>query len=266
VSSILIAENDHDARALMAGWLGEVGHVCATADTADALAHARRNPPEAALITVTSVDDGAMWVLRSLKGDDLPVATVAVTPNPNLDIAGAARRVGAVDCLPWPSSRATVLESVTRALKWRSTTAIALQKQKRLVEQLAAGRDKLTASVRGIDADAALSVLLASLEGRGTDAYDHAQRVSQSAAALAASMHLDVDVVRTVRTAALLHDVGKLAFPHTFVRANGPLTDDEIALLRVHVSIGEEVLSSVPALAPAAPIVFACHERFDGSG
>jgi putative nucleotidyltransferase with HDIG domain len=266
VSSILIAENDRDARGLVAGWLGDAGYVCATADTADALQQARQHPPAAALVTVTSVDDGGMWVLRTLKGEDAPVATVALTPNPDLAIAGTARRLGAFECLPWPSSRATVLDSVQRALEWRSTAAAALQRQKRLLQEIAYGRDRLAASVRGLDPDAAHAVLIASMEARAADVYDHAQRVAHSAAALAAALRLQPDVVRTVRTAALLHDVGKLAVPGSLLRAAGPLSDEEIAVLRMHVAVGEEVLELVPTLAPAAPLVATSHERYDGGG
>ena len=250
----------------MAGWLGDAGYVCATADTADALRQARQHPPEAALVTVTSIEDGGMWVLRTLKGEDAPVATVALTPSPDLEIAGTARRLGAFECLPWPSSRATVLDSVQRALAWRSTAAAALQRQKRLLQEISYGRDRLVSSVRGLDGDAAHALLIATIEARAADGYDHAQRVAHSAAALASAQRIEPGVVRAIRTAGLLHDVGKLAMPEALLRASGPLGDEEIAALRMHVAVGEEVLGLVPMLAPAAPLVAAVHERFDGAG
>jgi response regulator RpfG family c-di-GMP phosphodiesterase len=266
VSSILIAENDHQSRDLLAGWLGDAGHVCATADTADALMQARTHPPEAVLVSVTSVDDGGMWILRTLKGQSHPVATVAVTPNPGMELLGEARRLGAFECLPWPSSRASVIDSVQRALDWRATTADALQRHKRLLEEVASGRERLKQTLRGIDPNAAQSVLLATLEARAVEAHDHAHRVAQSSATLAAAMRMSPGEVRAVRTAALLHDVGKIAIPDALLRSSKLLRDGEIEVLRTYVSIGEEALGMVPTLAPAAHLVVALHERYDGLG
>jgi response regulator RpfG family c-di-GMP phosphodiesterase len=266
MSSILIAENDQDARGLLAGWLGDAGYVCATADTADALTHARQHLPEAVLVSVSSIDDGGMWILRTLNGQADPVATVAMTANPGLEVAGAARRLGAFECLPWPSSRATVIESVQRALDWRTTAAEALQRKKRLLDEVAYGTERLMHTMRGIDPEAALPVLQATLEAQTVHGYDHAARVARSAAALANAMRLQPGDVRTIRTAALLHDVGKIALPAALVRFGGPMSDDEIEVMRMHVGIAEQVLASVAPLAPAAHVVGTSHERFDGSG
>jgi putative nucleotidyltransferase with HDIG domain len=91
-------------------------------------------------------------------------------------------------------------------------------------------------------------------------------RVARSAAALARTMRLAPVEIRDVRSAALLHDIGKVAVPPRLLAMPGPLSDDEIACLRKHVSVGAEVLAEIPTLASVAPIVRATHERFDGSG
>jgi response regulator RpfG family c-di-GMP phosphodiesterase len=83
---------------------------------------------------------------------------------------------------------------------------------------------------------------------------------------LAGRCHLAPIEALAVKRAALLHDVGKIAIPERLLADGGPLTDADLALLRSHVSIGAEVLASVPALEALAPIVAATHERFDGTG
>ena len=300
MSSILIAENDLTARGLLAGWLEDAGYVCATAETADALSRARQQSPAAALVTVTSIDDGGMWVLRTLsahvgqgfgaQGDRDPIATVALTPTPDLAVAAAARRVGAVDCLPWPSSRATVLESVRRALDWHASTSDARRHHAYALEQLTVGRERLLKSVAGLNADAAHVVLLAALEAYNSDLYYHAHRVMRGAVALASALHVAPATIAAVRTAALLHDVGRVALPQAFAHsgvqticgadvvtsARASLTrlapqhsernDDDVAVWRMHVSVAEDVLGTVEGLTAAAPIVAAMHERFDGTG
>jgi len=120
--------------------------------------------------------------------------------------------------------------------------------------------------IQRLRADAAQSVLLASLEARASDLYDHAQRVARSAASLAQALRLARDDVRIVRTAALLRDVGKVVMPASLLGARGPLDDEEIAILRSHVTIAAELIRTVAGFDGVADVVQASRERFDGSG
>jgi diguanylate cyclase (GGDEF)-like protein/PAS domain S-box-containing protein len=66
--------------------------------------------------------------------------------------------------------------------------------------------------------------------------------------------------------AASLHDVGKAAIPDDILHKPGPLDDEEWQFMRRHTLIGERILCAAPALARAAKLVRASHERFDGDG
>jgi HD-GYP domain-containing protein (c-di-GMP phosphodiesterase class II) len=72
--------------------------------------------------------------------------------------------------------------------------------------------------------------------------------------------------LQTIRQAAELHDVGKLAIPEEILSKPGPLTEDEWEFVRRHTLIGERILASAPALRAAAEIVRSSHERWDGAG
>jgi HD-GYP domain-containing protein (c-di-GMP phosphodiesterase class II) len=65
---------------------------------------------------------------------------------------------------------------------------------------------------------------------------------------------------------ALLHDVGKIAVPDAILRKDGPLTDDEWAVMRQHPALGYEILMGIGFLTDSLPIVLHHHERFDGKG
>src|SRR5206468_6664652 len=69
-----------------------------------------------------------------------------------------------------------------------------------------------------------------------------------------------------LRQAAELHDVGKLAIPEDLLHKPGPLDDEEWAFVRRHPLVGERIIAAAPALAPAAKLVGATHERIDGGG
>ncbi|MEY3546410.1 MAG: Cyclic di-GMP phosphodiesterase response regulator RpfG [Verrucomicrobiota bacterium] len=70
--------------------------------------------------------------------------------------------------------------------------------------------------------------------------------------------------------AAALHDIGMLSVDRGIVRRwlrdTAKCTEEELAMIRHHPEIAEEVLKSFPALVGAADVVRHHHEAFDGSG
>jgi HD-GYP domain-containing protein (c-di-GMP phosphodiesterase class II) len=128
------------------------------------------------------------------------------------------------------------------------------------------GREQLKATVAGVQPEIVQSVLVAMLESRLPETYDHAQRVAQSSAALAREMRLAPIEIRDVRAAALLHEIGRVAIPQRLFARGTALTDDEVSIVQEHVSIAVDVLSDVPTLATIVPLVGAVSERYDGTG
>ncbi|HNV01764.1 MAG TPA: diguanylate cyclase [Vicinamibacterales bacterium] len=103
------------------------------------------------------------------------------------------------------------------------------------------------------------------------DARDHSSpsqllREQRHAAALAKALGMPPDAVEGVRTAALLHDIGKLAVPDHILSKSAPLTDDERSKMRTHAAVGAALIADVPFPYPVAEIVAAHHERWDGTG
>ena len=72
--------------------------------------------------------------------------------------------------------------------------------------------------------------------------------------------------MRNIAMGAWLHDIGKLAISDTILLKPGPLTDEEREIMQRHVQIGYDLVKGIPFLADAAEIIFAHHERCDGSG
>jgi HD-GYP domain-containing protein (c-di-GMP phosphodiesterase class II) len=84
--------------------------------------------------------------------------------------------------------------------------------------------------------------------------------------AVARNLGLNAPEVERVRSAALLHDIGKVAIPDEILRKPGPLTTEEWRLMREHPVIGERILRVLPGLGSVARIVRHEHERWDGGG
>ena len=95
---------------------------------------------------------------------------------------------------------------------------------------------------------------------------DHVDDVAELVAAVGRELGLTDAVLREVRRAAALHDIGKVAIPDAILQAPRALTADEWRLMRRHTIIGERIIAAAPELAGVAKIVRSSHERYDGGG
>jgi diguanylate cyclase (GGDEF)-like protein/putative nucleotidyltransferase with HDIG domain len=113
---------------------------------------------------------------------------------------------------------------------------------------------------------ATIEALAAAIDAKDQMTRVHIRRVQAYAAGLAEAVNLSPAEIQAVRTAALLHDIGKLAIPAHILSKPGPLTPEEFAKVRIHPQIGAEIIASVPFPVPVAPIILSHHERWDGTG
>ena len=111
----------------------------------------------------------------------------------------------------------------------------------------------------------ALTDLSALLEARDTFTYGHSLRVTRHAEQIASELGLSETEVAQVRTAAALHDVGKLHTPRDILNKPGRLTAEEFAVVRRHPGDGAGMSTSVGDPAISAMIRHH-HERLDGAG
>jgi len=94
----------------------------------------------------------------------------------------------------------------------------------------------------------------------------HSAAVARYATAIARAAGCSDEEQRTVHTAALLHDIGKFAFPDRILQADGPLEENDYAIVRDHPVNGADLVRSVEGLEEIATIILAHHERVDGNG
>lgn len=92
------------------------------------------------------------------------------------------------------------------------------------------------------------------------------QLIADLSADLARAVGLSDGDVDRIRTASLLHDVGKLAIPDEILSKPAALTAVEWRTIVEHPRIGQVVLEQAGAIRDAAMIVLHHHERFDGAG
>ncbi len=114
--------------------------------------------------------------------------------------------------------------------------------------------------------DSIVAVLCSALDLRDNVTYGHAKRVSELASMVAWLMGLREDQVRQIEKAAILHDIGKIGVADAVLSKPGALDESEWAEMRRHPELGYQILQGNDFLRSAAEVVYAHHERFDGSG
>jgi diguanylate cyclase (GGDEF)-like protein/putative nucleotidyltransferase with HDIG domain len=111
-----------------------------------------------------------------------------------------------------------------------------------------------------------IEALARAIDAKDQTAQMHIRRVQVYATGLARACHLSEAEIQGVKTAALLHDIGKLAVPEHILSKPGPLTQEEFQKIRIHPQVGAEIIAAVPFPYPVAPLIMSHHERWDGKG
>ncbi len=113
---------------------------------------------------------------------------------------------------------------------------------------------------------ATIEALALAIDAKDQTSQSHIRRVQLYAASVARALGMSDNDVQGVKTAALLHDIGKLAVPEHILSKPGPLTPEEFQKIRAHPKVGADIVSSVPFPYPVAPLILSHHERWDGKG
>lgn len=111
-----------------------------------------------------------------------------------------------------------------------------------------------------------LSTLALAIDAKDKNTHGHIQRVQKYSRAMAEAMKLDDVTTKAIATAALLHDIGKLAIPEYILSKRGRLTPEEMRKMRMHPQLGADLISNIKFPYPVSDSILAHHERFDGTG
>ncbi|MHB8865266.1 MAG: HD-GYP domain-containing protein [Pirellulaceae bacterium] len=118
-------------------------------------------------------------------------------------------------------------------------------------------------------------------ESRDPDTGAHLERIREYCRVMAEEMvrtpnlaeEIDGDFVHMIYLTSPLHDIGKVGIPDQILLKPGPLTDEEMEIMKRHTVIGGETLDVLVATHPEAnflwlarDIAWTHHERYDGSG
>jgi putative two-component system response regulator len=266
--TILIVDDEEGVRSILARWLESTGYRIVLATGADAaLACFEDAAPAVMICDIRMPGRDGLWLAGRVRQDYPETAVIISSGVQDVHAAEECLRQGVVDYLTKPFGRDRLREAVQRGLEWHEAAAEAGRWKRQLDEELRERKAGLLRTIRSLtvendpDVEALLSRTVTQRE-----AYAHAYRVQFLAVCTAKALALPADEVAVLARAALLHEIGKAALPLALVQKPAALLPEELALVRTYPAVGASVLSEVPFLKAAAPLVRDAHERMDGHG
>ncbi len=111
-----------------------------------------------------------------------------------------------------------------------------------------------------------IRALIMALEARDPYTKGHSIRVMELSAGIAQNLELDHHAIRTIKEAAILHDIGKIGIRDDVLLKAGRLDPDELSEIRKHPVISSSIVKPLSSLGEVGEIVRQHHERYDGNG
>ena len=105
-----------------------------------------------------------------------------------------------------------------------------------------------------------------SIEARDPYTKGHSRRVGQIARSIAAELNWNSEKVEFIDWGGMLHDVGKIGIRDGILNKPGKLESDEFEKMKLHPTIGAQIIEGISFLEPVVPYILEHHERFNGQG
>ena len=173
-----------------------------------------------------------------------------------IGLAGLA--VFALPLLLMRSSMAAYLTHTARSSERLREAAETIREQNAVLEQAnTALRERSLA---------AMESLSATVDARDSFTAGHSRRVREIALAIGGELGLSQPELDVLASAALFHDIGKLALPDSILLKETRLSEHEWALMREHSDEGARIIERLGFLADAVPSIRHHHERWNGTG
>jgi len=95
---------------------------------------------------------------------------------------------------------------------------------------------------------------------------EHSSQVAKWASTTARRLKMSDDEVKNVYWASILHDIGKIGISERILRKKSTLSEDDWILIKMHPTIGSNIVSSIDAYPSLTPTISAHQEKYDGTG
>ena len=255
-ANVLVVDDEPQICGLIQDALATQGLNCAsTCNSAEAQRMMTGGGYSVVITDLAMPQASGLELLAQARGHDPLCKVILITAYASEDSLAGALRLGAYDFLEKPFDLARLIQSVRDALSGQSAPLTA--RAARAMQAVDRQREIHLESIRA---------LAQAVEAKDPYTRRHSDQVAHYARHLGRAAGLAEDLVESIRTAALLHDVGKIGIPDHILTKPGRLTRKEFAHVRRHPTLGFQILQNISVFSAEAKLVRHHHENWDGSG
>jgi polar amino acid transport system substrate-binding protein len=111
-----------------------------------------------------------------------------------------------------------------------------------------------------------INALVSAIEVKDVYTEGHAKRVAEISLKIAELIGIPASRLKTIETAAILHDIGKIGTPTEILNKNSSLTKDEYEIIKRHPVDAKRILEKIEGFEVIIDLAYMHHEHYDGSG
>ncbi|MDD3777511.1 MAG: HD-GYP domain-containing protein [Actinomycetota bacterium] len=111
-----------------------------------------------------------------------------------------------------------------------------------------------------------LELLVSLLELKDPYTCGHSSNVKKISLCMGRELGLSPEALEDLKTAAMLHDIGKVGIPEQILNKPSALNKKEFDKIKQHPVKGALLIANIPKLKKSATYILYHHERWDGSG
>ncbi len=260
---VLVVEDDSQVRSLLVSYLGREGFDVTEATDVSSGIEKLGHEFDVVVSDIRLPGASGIELVAAVKSRWPSTPVLVITGLQDAQIAAEALNAGADRYLfkPFgmPDLRRHLIDALERRDRRLRDRAARHSLSDGALERERRAREAIVHAVRS---------LMDALETRVTSTRGHGTRVAAYAGRIAEVLDPGSERIArsTLQLACEVHDVGKIAVPHSVLDKTGPLTSEDMELIRDHPSLGRKILEPLLGDEQILSVVTWHHERWDGAG
>lgn len=268
-ATILTVDDEEMIRDLMVTALSREGYRCFQAGSAEeARAVLMNNRVDLAILDIMMPGRSGVDLLKELKVLSPETVVLMVTAISDTETAMKCIHLGAYDYILKPFDIDRVLLTIRNSLEQQRLLVENREYQANLEKKVEEQTSQIRMAMESLNLayNHTLTALVRALDAREKETGSHSERVMGYTMLLGETMGIPESDLSVMARGALLHDIGKIGISDNILLKPAKLDEGEWMEMRRHPQLGYDILSGIKFLKGPAEMVFAHHERFDGSG
>lgn len=263
---ILIVDDEPGVRAMLSDTLADATlHPTCAADGFEALGLILRQDYDIVLADITMPQMTGLDLVEKIREQCPRTRTIIMTGSGSSLAARDALKRGAFDYIEKPIDPAELRQIIADAIEPAPAVSTTRGPNENAIEEMGHRFNELQAELRRTCLQSVMA-FVAAVEAKDPYTERHSKTVAFYAKKIADRMRMPADQVDTIRTAAVLHDIGKIGIPDAILTKPTKLTNAEFDLVKQHPRMGVQILEHTRFLKAELPLVLHHHEHWDGTG